>query len=234
MNAHYSRPAIVRVIYEAVGNMGFKTGNILEPSCGVGNFFGMLLESMAASKLYGVELDSVSGRIAQQLYPKANITIRGFEKTGFPDGFFDLAIGNVPFGNYSLVDRRYDKEHLLIHDYFFAKTIDKVRVGGVIAFVTSSGISGGTMDKKDRRAREYIARRCDLLGAVRLPSNASLANAGTDAGMDIVFLQKRDMPRSLDEPLPEWSGRKWIRWRRAMHGQCRGRRPRRFSHRTGG
>ena len=127
LNAHYSRPAIVRAIYEAVGNMGFKTGNILEPSCGVGNFFGMLPESMAASKLYGVELDSISGRIAQQLYPKASITIRGFEKTGFPDGFFDLAIGNVPFGNYSLADRRYDKEHLLIHDYFFAKTIDKVR-----------------------------------------------------------------------------------------------------------
>ncbi len=205
LNAHYSRPAIVRAIYEAVGNMGFKTGNILEPSCGVGNFFGMLPESMAASKLYGVELDSISGRIAQQLYPKASITIRGFEKTGFPDGFFDLAIGNVPFGNYSLADRRYDKEHLLIHDYFFAKTIDKVRAGGVIAFVTSNGISGGTMDKKDRRAREYIARRCDLLGAVRLPSNASLANAGTEAGMDIVFLQKRDMPRSLDEPLPEWT-----------------------------
>ena len=205
LNAHYSRPAIVRAIYEAVGNMGFKTGNILEPSCGVGNFFGMLPESMAASKLYGVELDSISGRIAQQLYPKASITIRGFEKTGFPDGFFDLAIGNVPFGNYSLADRRYDKEHLLIYDYFFAKTIDKVRAGGVIAFVTSNGISGGTMDKKDRRAREYIARRCDLLGAVRLPSNASLANAGTEAGMDIVFLQKRDMPRSLDEPLPEWT-----------------------------
>ena len=205
LNAHYTRPAIVRAIYEAVENMGFKTGNILEPACGVGNFFGLLPESMAASKLYGVELDSISGRIAQQLYPKASIAVRGFEKSGFPDGFFDLAIGNVPFGNYSLTDRRYDKEHLLIHDYFFAKTIDTVRAGGVIAFVTSNGISGGTMDKKDRRAREYIARRCDLLGAVRLPSNASLANAGTEAGMDIVFLQKRDMPRSLDEPLPEWT-----------------------------
>ena len=205
LNAHYSRPAIVKAIYEAVENMGFKTGNILEPSCGIGNFFGLLPESMAASKLYGVELDSISGRIAQQLYPKANITIRGFEKSGFPDGFFDLAIGNVPFGNYSLADRRYDKEHLLIHDYFFAKTIDKVRAGGVVAFVTSNGISGGTMDKKDRRAREYIARRCDLLGAVRLPSNASLANAGTEAGMDIIFLQKRDMPRSLNDPLPEWT-----------------------------
>ena len=205
LNAHYSRPAIIKAIYEAVENMGFKAGNILEPSCGIGNFFGLLPESMAASKLYGVELDSISGRIAQQLYPKANIAIRGFEKSGFPDGFFDLAIGNVPFGNYSLVDRRYDREHLLIHDYFFAKTIDAVRAGGVIAFVTSNGISGGTMDKKDRRAREYIARRCDLLGAVRLPSNASLANAGTEAGMDIVFLQKRDMPRSLNDPLPEWT-----------------------------
>ena len=205
LNAHFTRPAIIRAIYEVVENMGFRTGNILEPSCGVGNFFGLLPESMAASKLYGVELDSVSGRIAQQLYPKANIDIRGFEKSDFPDGFFDLAIGNVPFGNYSLADRRYDKEHFLIHDYFFAKTIDKVRAGGVIAFVTSNGVGGGTMDKKDRRAREYIARRCDLLGAVRLPSNASLANAGTEAGMDIVFLQKRDMPRSLDEPLPEWT-----------------------------
>ena len=204
LNAHYTRPTIVKAIYEAVENMGFKTGNILEPSCGIGNFFGLLPESMAASRLYGVELDSITGRIAQQLYPEANITIQGFEKSEFPDGFFDLAIGNVPFGGYKLVDRRYNKENLLIHDYFFAKTIDKVRSGGVIAFVTSNGISGGTMDKKDRHAREYIARRCNLLGAIRLPCNASLAYAGTEAGMDIVFLQKRDVPLTRDEPLPGW------------------------------
>ncbi len=204
LNAHYTRPAIVKAIYEAVENMGFKSGNILEPSCGIGNFFGLLPESMAASRLYGVELDSITGRIAQQLYPNANISIQGFEKSDFPDGFFDLAIGNVPFGGYKLVDRRYDKENLLIHDYFFAKTIDKVRSGGVIAFVTSNGISGGTMDKKDRHAREYIARRCHLLGAIRLPCNASLAYAGTEAGMDIVFLQKRDVPLTRDEPLPGW------------------------------
>ena len=204
LNAHYTRPAIIKAIYEAVESMGFKTGNILEPSCGIGNFFGLLPESMAASRLYGVELDSITGRIAQQLYPKANISIQGFEKSDFPDGFFDLAIGNVPFGGYKLVDRRYDKENLLIHDYFFAKTVDKVRSGGVIAFVTSNGISGGTMDKKDSHAREYIARRCHLLGAIRLPCNASLANAGTEAGMDIVFLQKRDVPLTRDEPLPGW------------------------------
>ena len=204
LNAHYTRPAIIKAIYEAVESMGFKTGNILEPSCGIGNFFGLLPESMAASRLYGVELDSITGRIAQQLYPNANISIQGFEKSEFPDGFFDLAIGNVPFGGYKLVDRRYDKENLLIHDYFFAKTIDKVRSGGVIAFVTSNGIGGGTMDKKDRHAREYIARRCHLLGAIRLPCNASLAYAGTEAGMDIVFLQKRDVPLTRDEPLPGW------------------------------
>jgi N12 class adenine-specific DNA methylase len=204
LNAHYTRPTIVKAIYEAVEGMGFQTGNILEPSCGIGNFFGLLPESMAASRLYGVELDSITGRIAQQLYPDANISIQGFEKSEFPDGFFDLAIGNVPFGGYKLVDRRYDRENLLIHDYFFAKTIDKVRSGGVIAFVTSNGISGGTMDKKDRHAREYIARRCHLLGAIRLPNNASLANAGTEAGMDIVFLQKRDVPLTRDEPLPGW------------------------------
>ena len=204
LNAHYTRPAIIKAIYEAVERMGFKTGNILEPSCGIGNFFGLLPESMAASRLYGVELDSITGRIAQQLYPKANISIQGFEKSDFPDGFFDLAIGNVPFGGYKLADRRYDRENLLIHDYFFAKTIDKVRAGGVIAFVTSNGIAGGTMDKKDRHAREYIARRCHLLGAIRLPNNASLANAGTEVGMDIMFLQKRDVPLTRDESLPGW------------------------------
>ncbi len=204
LNAHYTNPAVIKAIYEAIENMGFTTGNILEPSCGVGNFFGLVPESMAASRLYGVELDSVSGRIARQLYPKASIEINGFEKTQYPDGFFDLAIGNVPFGNYKLTDRRYERENFLIHDYFFAKTMDKVRAGGVIAYITSNGISGGTLDKKDSRARRYMAQRCDLLGAVRLPNTTFRANAGTDIAVDIVFLQKRDVPRMPGEPLPEW------------------------------
>ena len=204
LNAHYSSPLVIKAIYETIGNMGFEKGNILEPSCGVGNFFGLLPESMAASRLYGVELDSITGRIAQQLYPKARITVRGYEKTDFPDSFFDIAIGNVPFGNYPVVDQRYDRERFLIHDYFFAKTIDKVRAGGVIAFITSNGISGGTMDKKDDRARRYIARRCNLLGAVRLPDGVFQANAGTDTSMSIMFLQKREIPLRENEPLPEW------------------------------
>ena len=158
---------------------------------------------MSESKLYGVELDSITGRIARQLYPNARIEVNGFEKTQYPDGVFDLAIGNVPFGNYRVSDRPYDRHNLLIHDYFFAKTIDKVRVGGIIAFITSNGISGGTMDKKDTHAREYMARRCDLLGAVRLPNTTFRANAGTDIAMDIVFLQKREVPRMQGEPLPE-------------------------------
>ena len=204
LNAHYTSPMVIRTIYEAVEQMGFHSGNILEPSCGVGNFFGMLPESMSESKLYGVELDSITGRIARQLYPNARIEVNGFEKTQYPDGVFDLAIGNVPFGNYRVSDRPYDRHNLLIHDYFFAKTIDKVRVGGIIAFITSNGISGGTMDKKDTHAREYMARRCDLLGAVRLPNTTFRANAGTDIAMDIVFLQKREVPRMQGEPLPEW------------------------------
>ena len=204
LNAHYTSPMVIRAIYEAVEQMGFRSGNILEPSCGVGNFFGMLPESMGESKLYGVELDSITGRIARQLYPNARIEVNGFEKTQYPDGVFDLAIGNVPFGNYRVSDRPYDRHNLLIHDYFFAKTIDKVRAGGIIAFITSNGISGGTMDKKDAHAREYMARRCDLLGAVRLPNTTFRANAGTDIAMDIVFLQKRDVPRMQGEPLPEW------------------------------
>ena len=204
LNAHYTSPMVIRAIYEAVEQMGFHSGNILEPSCGVGNFFGMLPESMSESKLYGVELDSITGRIARQLYPNARIEVNGFEKTQYPDGVFDLAIGNVPFGNYRVSDRHYDRHNLLIHDYFFAKTIDKVRAGGIIAFITSNGISGGTMDKKDAHAREYMARRCDLLGAVRLPNTTFRANAGTDIAMDIVFLQKRDVPRMQGEPLPEW------------------------------
>ena len=204
LNAHYTSPMVIRAIYEAVEQMGFRSGNILEPSCGVGNFFGMLPESMGESKLYGVELDSITGRIARQLYPNARIEVNGFEKTQYPDGVFDLAIGNVPFGNYRVSDRPYDRHNLLIHDYFFAKTIDKVRAGGIIAFITSNGISGGTMDKKDAHAREYMARRCDLLGAVRLPNTTFRANAGTDIAMDIVFLQKREVPRMQGEPLPEW------------------------------
>ena len=204
LNAHYTSPMVIRAIYEAVEQMGFRSGNILEPSCGVGNFFGMLPESMGESKLYGVELDSITGRIARQLYPNARIEVNGFEKTQYPDGVFDIAIGNVPFGNYRVSDRPYDRHNLLIHDYFFAKTIDKVRAGGIIAFITSNGISGGTMDKKDAHAREYMARRCDLLGAVRLPNTTFRANAGTDIAMDIVFLQKREVPRMQGEPLPEW------------------------------
>ena len=204
LNAHYTSPMVIRAIYEAVEQMGFRSGNILEPSCGVGNFFGMLPEGMSESKLYGVELDSITGRIARQLYPNARIEVNGFEKTQYPDGVFDLAIGNVPFGNYRVSDRPYDRHNLLIHDYFFAKTIDKVRAGGIIAFITSNGISGGTMDKKDAHAREYMARRCDLLGAVRLPNTTFRANAGTDIAMDIVFLQKREVPRMQGEPLPEW------------------------------
>ena len=204
LNAHYTSPMVIRAIYEAMEQMGFHSGNIMEPSCGVGNFFGMLPESMSESRLYGVELDSITGRIARQLYPDARIEINGFEKTQYPDGAFDLAIGNVPFGNYRVSDRPYDRHNLLIHDYFFAKSIDKVRAGGIIAFITSNGISGGTMDKKDAHAREYIARRCDLLGAVRLPNTTFRTNAGTDIAMDIVFLQKREVPRMQGEPLPEW------------------------------
>ena len=204
LNAHYTSPTIIKVIYETVGKLGFTSGNILEPSCGVGNFFGLLPEKMAASKLYGVELDSISGRIAALLYPNASIAVKGFEKTEFPDDFFDVAIGNVPFGGYKVLDNRYDKHNFFIHDYFFAKAIDKVRPGGVLAFITSNGVSGGTMDKKDKRAREYIAQRCDLLGAVRLPNNAFLANAGTDMTTDILFLQKLDAPRQLGAELPAW------------------------------
>lgn len=159
------------------GRFCIKVERVLEPSCGVGNFFGMLPESMSESKLYGVELDSITGRIARQLYPNARIEVNGFEKTQYPDGIFDLAIGNVPFGNYRVSDRPYDRHNLLIHDYFFAKTIDKVRAGGIIAFITSNGISGGTMDKKDAHAREYMARRCDLLGAVRLPNTTRMKTA---------------------------------------------------------
>ena len=195
LNAHYTSPVVIRAMYEAIGNMGFQTGNILEPSCGIGNFFGMLPENMAQSKLYGVELDDLTGRIAKQLYQNANIRIEGFEESVYPDSFFDVAIGNVPFGDYSLADKRYDKNHFLIHDYFFAKALDKIRPGGVVAFITSSG----TMDKANPSVRKYIAQRAELLGAIRLPNNAFRTNAGTDVVADILFLQKRDHPIEIDE-----------------------------------
>ena len=195
LNAHYTSPTVIRAIYEAIGNMGFTTGNILEPSCGVGNFFGMLPEGMMDSKLYGVELDPITGRIAKQLYPHADIQIKGFEETQHPDSFFDIAVGNVPFGNYSIPDKRYDKQHPLIHDYFFMKTFDKIRPGGVVAFITSKG----TMDKKDPSVRRYLAERAELLGAIRLPNNAFQSNAGTSVVSDILFLQKRERP-AISEP----------------------------------
>ena len=194
LNAHYTSPTVIKAIYEAVGNMGFQTGNILEPSMGVGNFFGLLPEQMQGSKLYGVELDSITGRIAKQLYPKADITIAGFETTDRKD-FYDLAVGNVPFGQYQVDDRAYNKLGFSIHDYFFAKTLDQVRPGGVIAFVTSRY----TMDKQSPEVRRYIAQRAELLGAIRLPNNAFRANAGTDVVSDIVFLQRRDRPIEIDE-----------------------------------
>ena len=196
LNAHYTSPTVIRAIYDAVENMGFQTGNILEPSMGVGNFFGMLPESMKSSRLYGVELDSITGRIAKQLYPKADITVAGFETTDRKD-FFDLAVGNVPFGQYQVSDRAYNRLGFSIHNYFFAKALDQVRPGGVVAFVTSRY----TMDAKDSAARKYIAQRADLLGAIRLPNNAFKANAGTDVVSDIIFLQKRDRPIDLE---PEW------------------------------
>ncbi len=196
LNAHYTSPTVIRAIYEAVGKMGFTTGNILEPACGVGNFFGMLPEEMSASRLYGVELDSISGRIAKQLYPKADITVAGFEKTDRRD-FYDLAIGNVPFGQYKVSDRAYDKLGFSIHDYFFAKALDQVRPGGVVAFVTSRY----TMDKQSPEVRRYIAERAELLGAIRLPNNAFKANAGTEVVSDILFLQKRDRPIVIE---PDW------------------------------
>lgn len=201
LTAHYTSPVVIRSIYEALGNMGFEKGNVLEPSMGTGNFFGMLPEAMAGSHLYGVELDSLTGRIAKQLYPKARIQVTGFEKTDYPDDFFDVAVGNVPFGNYKVFDRKYDKYNLLIHDYFFAKSIDKVRQGGVVAMITSNGISGGTFDKRDSRARRYIAKRCDLLGAIRLPRGTF---EDADLTTDILFFQKRERQRDLINDEPEW------------------------------
>jgi N12 class adenine-specific DNA methylase len=197
LTSFYTAPVVIRAMYKAIENMGFKTGNILEPSCGTGNFLGMLPDSMGTSKMYGVELDSITGRIAQQLYQKSSIAVQGFEKTNLPDSFFDLAIGNVPFGQFKVADKRYDKNNFLIHDYFFAKTLDKVRPGGIVAFITSKG----TLDKENPMVRKYIAQRADLLGAIRLPNNAFKANAGTEVTADIIFLQKRD--RIIDIA-PDW------------------------------
>ncbi len=197
LTAFYTPPVVIRAMYEALGNMGFENGNILEPSCGTGNFIGMLPDKMSESKFYGVELDSLTGRIAQQLYQKSGITVQGYEEASLPDSFFDVAVGNVPFGQFKVVDKKYDKHNWLIHDYFFGKTLDKVRPGGVIAFVTSSG----TMDKKNPAVRKYIAQRAELLGAIRLPNNTFKANAGTEVTSDILFLQKRD---TLVNDEPDW------------------------------
>ena len=197
LTAFYTPPVVIRSMYKALENMGLKTGNILEPSCGVGNFIGMLPDSLEDCKLYGVELDSMSGRIARQLYQKSTVAVQGYEDTNLPNSFFDVAVGNVPFGDFKVLDKKYDKHKFLIHDYFFAKTLDKVRPGGVIAFITSKG----TLDKENPSVRKYIAQRADLLGAIRLPNNTFKANAGTEVTSDIIFLQKRD---SITDIEPDW------------------------------
>ena len=197
LNAHYTSPTVIKAMYKALENMGFKQGNILEPSCGIGNFMGLLPDSMNESKMYGIEIDSLTGRIAQRLYPNNSVTIQGFEDATLPDSFFDVAIGNVPFGNYKLPDKKYDKHSFFIHDYFFAKTLDKVRPGGIVAFITSMG----TMDKKNSAVRKYIAQRADLIGAIRLPNVAFYKNAGTQVTADILFLQKRDRQTDI---MPDW------------------------------
>ena len=197
LNAHFTSPVIIRGIYDVLGQLGFEKGNVLEPAMGVGNFFGMLPEAMQDSRLYGVELDGLTGRIAKQLYPKADIRISGFEKTDFQNDFFDVAIGNVPFGNYKVSDKPYDRLNFQIHDYFFAKTLDKVRPGGIVAFVTSKG----TMDKQSPQVRKYLAQRAELIGAVRLPNTAFKENAGTEVTSDILFFKKRDRLMDIE---PEW------------------------------
>ena len=197
LTAFYTPPVVIRAMYKGLSNLGFQTGNILEPSCGVGNFMGLLPENMENSKMYGVELDSISGRIAQQLYQKNSIAVQGFEKTDLPDSFFDVAIGNVPFGTFKVLDKKYDRYNFLIHDYFFARALDKVRPGGVVAFITSKG----TMDKENPSVRKYIAQRADLLGAIRLPNDTFKAAAGTEVTSDILFLQKRSGMTDLE---PDW------------------------------
>lgn len=197
LTAFYTPPEVINAVYNAIENMGFNQGNILEPSCGIGNFIGMLPDSMKDSKIYGVELDKISGSIAQQLYQKHSIAVQGFEETNLPDSFFDVAVGNVPFGDFKVIDKRYDKHKFLIHDYFFAKTLDKLRPGGVMAFITSKG----TMDKENSSVRKYIAQRAELLGAIRLPNNTFKGNAGTEVVSDILFLKKRDRVLDLS---PDW------------------------------
>ncbi len=197
LNAHYTSPVIIQAVYDAVGRMGFTRGNVLDPAAGIGNFYGCLPEEMQGSRLYGAELDGITGRIAKQLYPHADIQITGFENTSYPNDFFDVAVGNVPFGQYKVSDRQYDRHNFLIHDYFFAKTLDKVRPGGIVAFVTSKG----TMDKKNPEVRKYLAQRAELLGAVRLPNTAFKENAGTEVTSDILFLKKRDRVLDIE---PEW------------------------------
>ena len=197
LTAFYTPPVVIRGIYKALAQMGFTQGNILEPSCGTGNFLGLLPTDLAGSKAYGVELDSISGRIAGQLYQNANISVNGFETVQMPDSFFDVAVGNVPFGDFKVLDKRYDKHHWLIHDYFFGKTLDKVRPGGIVAFITSKG----TLDKENSAVRKYLAQRADLIGAIRLPDNTFKRNAGTEVTSDIIFLQKRDHITDLE---PDW------------------------------
>ena len=197
LTAFYTPPVVIRGIYKALSQMGFTQGNILEPSCGTGNFLGLLPADMAGSKAYGVELDSISGRIAGQLYQNASISVNGFETVQMPDSFFDVAVGNVPFGDFKVLDKRYDKHHWLIHDYFFGKTLDKVRPGGIVAFITSKG----TLDKENSAVRKYLAQRADLIGAIRLPDNTFKRNAGTEVTSDIIFLQKRDHITDLE---PDW------------------------------
>lgn len=197
LTAFYTPPVVIKAVYQALENMNFKTGNVLEPSCGIGNFMGLIPNSMSTAKFYGVELDSISGRIARQLYQNSSIAVQGFEETNLPDSFFDAAVGNVPFGQFKVPDKRYDKYNFLIHDYFFARTLDKVRPGGVVAFISSKG----TMDKENPAVRKYIAQRADLLGAIRLPNDTFKAAAGTEVTSDIIFLQKRDRLIDIE---PEW------------------------------
>ncbi len=197
LTAHFTPPVVIKAMYKALSNMGFTQGNILEPSCGIGNFMGLMPPEMSESKMYGVEIDSITGRIAGQLYQKNSVAIQGYENSELPDSFFDVAIGNVPFGDFKLLDKKYNKHNFLIHDYFFAKTLDKVRPGGVIAFITSSG----TMDKRNSKVRRYIAQRADLIGAIRLPNNTFKKNAGTEVTADILFLQKRER---MTDIMPEW------------------------------
>lgn len=197
LTAFYIPPIVIRAMYEILDRLGFSRGNILEPSCGTGNFLGLVPESMEGSKLYGMEIDSLSGRIAKQIYQKASITVEGFEDTKLPDGYFDVVLGNVPFGDFKVNDSRYNAQKFLVHDYFFAKALDKVRAGGVVLFLTSKG----TMDKSSPAVRKYLAQRAELLGAIRLPDNTFKANAGTEITSDILILQKRER---IIEAEPDW------------------------------